>query len=109
MKKKPVKAAAQPSEETRLREIADAVNPLAQLIRKNQRRADKRALNGNGLRDVRLPLAGAVLERKYKGRLISVRVLEVGFEYESKYYKTLSSVAFAVTGHHLSGYHFFEL
>lgn len=97
------------TEESRLREIADTVNPLAQLIKKNQQRAENKATRGKKLRDVRLPLAGAVLERKYKGKLLSVKVLEVGFEYESQYYKTLSAVAFAITGHHLSGYHFFGL
>ena len=54
-----------------LREIANTVNPLAQLMRKNKYRAEKRATeNKKSLRDVRLPLAGAVLEKKYKGREI---------------------------------------
>lgn len=97
------------TEEARLREITDTVNPLAQLIKKNQQRAENKAARGKKLRDVRLPLAGAVLEHKYKGKLLSVKVLEVGFEYESQYYKILSAVAFSVTGHHLSGYHFFGL
>lgn len=48
---------------------------------------------------------GAVLEKKYKGMEISVKVLEVGFEYNSKYYKTFSAVACAITGQHISGYH----
>lgn len=93
-----------------LREIANAVNPLAQLMRKNKYRAEKRATeNKKSLRDVRLPLAGAVLEKKYKGREIAVKVLEIGFEYNGKYYKSLSAVACAITGQHISGYHFFGL
>lgn len=93
-----------------LREIANTVNPLAQLMRKNKYRAEKRATeNRKSLRDVRLPLAGAVLEKKYKGREISVKVLEIGFEYNGKYYKSLSAVACAITGQHISGYHFFGL
>lgn len=93
-----------------LREIANTVNPLAQLMRKNKYRAEKRATeNKKSLRDVRLPLAGAVLEKKYKGREISVKVLEIGFEYNGKYYKSLSAVACAITGQHISGYHFFGL
>lgn len=93
-----------------LREIANTVNPLAQLMRKNKYRAEKRALeNKKSLRDVRLPLAGAVLEKKYKGREIAVKVLEIGFEYNGKYYKSLSAVACAITGQHISGYHFFGL
>ena len=93
-----------------LREIANTVNPLAQLIRKNKYRAEKRSTeNKKSLRDVRLPLAGAVLEKKYKGQEISVKVLEIGFEYNGKYYKSLSAVACAITGQHISGYHFFGL
>ncbi len=93
-----------------LREIANTVNPLAQLMRKNKYRAEKRASeNKKSLRDVRLPLAGAVLEKKYKGQEISVKVLEIGFEYNGKYYKSLSAVACAITGQHISGYHFFGL
>ena len=93
-----------------LREIANTVNPLAQLMRKNKYRSEKRATeNRKSLRDVRLPLAGAVLEKKYKGREISVKVLEIGFEYNGKYYKSLSAVACAITGQHISGYHFFGL
>ena len=93
-----------------LREIANTVNPLAQLMRKNKYRSEKRATeNKKSLREVRLPLAGAVLEKKYKGREISVKVLEIGFEYNGKYYKSLSAVACAITGQHISGYHFFGL
>lgn len=93
-----------------LREIANTVNPLAQLMRKNKYRAEKRTTeNKKSLRDVRLPLAGAVLEKKYKGQEISVKVLEIGFEYNGKYYKSLSAVARAITGQHISGYHFFGL
>lgn len=93
-----------------LREIANTVNPLAQLMRKNKYRAENRATeNKKTLRDVRLPLAGAVLEKKYKGREIAVKVLEIGFEYNGKYYKSLSAVACAITGQHISGYHFFGL
>jgi hypothetical protein len=38
-----------------------------------------------------------------------VNVLEDGFEYEGLRYRTLSSVAKAITGSHLNGYAFFGL
>jgi len=57
----------------------------------------------------RLPLAGALLVREYKGRTIQVRVLPRGFDYEGQVYKSLSAVARAVTGTHWNGYHFFGL
>lgn len=110
-KRTPVLPAEHTDEELQLREYADKINPLAELIKKNQKRKEDKTPKEDGrrLRGVRLPLSGAVLEKKYKGMEISVKVLEVGFEYNSKYYKTLSAVACAITGQHISGYHFFGL
>lgn len=98
-----------PTEEANLRELAETVNPLGQLLKKTQERAENNTEKITPFRDPRLPLAGAVLERKYRGVLLSVKVLDVGFEYKGKYYKTLSAVASAITGHHQSGYYFFGL
>ncbi len=59
--------------------------------------------------DRRLPMAGTVLTREYKGRIVVVTVLPEGFEHEGKVYRSLSAVARAVTGTHWNGYHFFNL
>lgn len=59
--------------------------------------------------DDRLPMPGAIITRRYKGRLLEVRVLPHGFEYEGEIYRTLSAVAKRVTGTHWNGYHFFRL
>lgn len=59
--------------------------------------------------DGRLPMPGAVITRRYKGRSLEVRVLPRGFEYEGEVYRTLSAVARKVTGTHWNGYHFFKL
>lgn len=97
--------------EQQLREYADKINPLAELIKKSKARSNKKEteVSSRKLRDVRLPLPGSVLEKDFKGKRLVVKVLEAGFEYENKYYKTLSAVAVAITGHHISGYHFFGL
>jgi hypothetical protein len=60
-------------------------------------------------RDPRLPDPGAVLERGYQGRTICVKVLNDGFEYDSKQYASLSAIASAVTGMRWNGYSFFGL
>lgn len=60
-------------------------------------------------RDRRLPVTGSLLKRKYKGRVIMVKVLEKGFEYEGKIFKNLTSIAEKITGKHWSGYEFFGL
>lgn len=58
--------------------------------------------------DDRLPMAGAVLTRRYKGRVVEVRVLPHGFEFEGEVYRSLSAVAKKVTGTHWNGFHFFK-
>jgi hypothetical protein len=62
-----------------------------------------------GKRNERLPPAGTLLTRPYKGTTVQVRVLEHGFVYEETIYPSLSAVAKAVTGSHCSGYLFFRL
>jgi hypothetical protein len=60
-------------------------------------------------RNDRIPPAGTLLTRPYKGTTVQVRVLEHGFLYEGTIYPSLSAVAKAVTGSHCSGYLFFRL
>jgi len=57
----------------------------------------------------RLPRPGTILTRRYKGRTLQVEVLEHGFSFEGKAYRSLSAVAKAVTGSHCSGHFFFGL
>jgi hypothetical protein len=59
--------------------------------------------------DRRLPLAGTVLTREYKGEKLQVRVLTNGFEYEGDVFRSLSAVAKKITGTHTNGYLFFRL
>ena len=59
--------------------------------------------------DDRLPPAGSILARSYKGRLLRVRVLSQGFEFEGRTYTSLSAVAKAITGSHGNGFLFFRL
>src|SRR5579871_5267373 len=59
--------------------------------------------------DARLPLAGTILAREYKGSVVQVQVLPRGFEYQGAMYKSLSAVAKAITGQHVNGYAFFRL
>ena len=61
------------------------------------------------LRDKRLPIPGTIIRKQYKGRDILVKVLEKGFEYNRKYYKSITAVVREITGAHWSGYEFFNL
>jgi len=59
--------------------------------------------------DQRLPPPGSMLHRDYKGRQIRVLIVNNGFEYEGQLYKSLTSVANAITGSHVNGFQFFRL
>lgn len=60
-------------------------------------------------RDQRLPIPGTLITKEYKGMSIRVKVLDKGFEYNDKVYRTLTAIAKEVTGSHWNGYLFFNL
>jgi hypothetical protein len=60
-------------------------------------------------RDRRLPVAGSVLKRDYRGRTIEVKVLDEGFEYNGRKHASLSAIASQVTGTRWNGFSFFGL
>jgi Protein of unknown function (DUF2924) len=60
-------------------------------------------------RDLRLPPAGTVVERFYRGQPIRVTVTAHDFEYRGKNYASLSAIAHRVTGTRWNGFHFFGL
>jgi hypothetical protein len=60
-------------------------------------------------RDPRLPEAGTILERQYRGKTVSVKVLKDGFEYDGKQYESLSAIASSVAGTRWNGFSFFGL
>jgi hypothetical protein len=59
--------------------------------------------------DGRLPSAGTVIVRTYKGRRLEIEVLNDQFRFEGQTYKSLSAVAKHITGTHTNGYLFFRL
>src|SRR5262245_56416127 len=48
--------------------------------------------------DPRLPKPGATITREYKGKTLSVKVVEGGFEFAGRQYRSLSALAREVTG-----------
>ena len=64
---------------------------------------------GRRQHDSRLPLPGALLTRKWKGRTLLVEVLKDGFRYENRHYSSLSAIAVAITGTRWTGIAFFGL
>ena len=58
-------------------------------------------------RDSRIPRPGVLLTRQFKDRKIVVKVLENGFEYQSRRYGSLSAIAREITGTRWNGLAFF--
>lgn len=61
------------------------------------------------LRDPRLPAIGSIISKTYHGEPLEVKVLENGFEYKGKVYKSISRVAMEIVHRSISGYVFFGL
>jgi DUF2924 family protein len=64
---------------------------------------------GGPARDPRLPSVGTVLQRQYRDKTITVKILADGFEYDGRTYESLSSIASSVTGTRWNGFSFFGL
>jgi hypothetical protein len=60
-------------------------------------------------RDPRIPPPGGTLTRVYADRRHTVTVLDDGFEYDGKIYRSLSTVAKRITGTGWNGLLFFDL
>jgi hypothetical protein len=65
-------------------------------------------INNKALRPDK-PSCLTVITKEYKDTKYQVKVLEKGFEYTGKIYKTLSAIAKEITGAHWNGYLFFNL
>ncbi len=59
--------------------------------------------------DSRLPMPGSVLIKEHRGKTVSVRVLDAGFEYDGRRFASLSAIAKAITGTKWNGFLFFGL
>ena len=65
--------------------------------------------NRKPFRDRRLPIPGTLITKEYKGNKYELKILEKGFEYNNKIYRSLSAIAKELTGAHWNGYLFFNL
>lgn len=59
--------------------------------------------------DRRIPLPGTILTRNFQGRNIQVKVLQHGFEYDHRWFRSLSGIAEQITGTRWNGLVFFGL
>ncbi len=87
-------------------QLIEEINPLEELRKSNV----GKDLGGTSCkRNKKLPLPGTIIRKTYKGNSLEVKVLEKGFEYGGKSYKSLSNLAKEISGVHCSGFAFFKL
>jgi len=92
---------------TRLEQLINVYDPINNRLLRKVKNPNGSKVQVN--RDGRLPIPGSIINKIYKGNTVRVKVLEKGFEYEDKYYRTLSRIASTITGDHWNGYLFFNL
>ncbi len=68
-----------------------------------------RLANASRQLDPRVPPPGTQLIKRYKDETLTVTVLEDGYQYGDRIYKSLSAIARQVTGTQWNGYVFFGL
>jgi hypothetical protein len=68
-----------------------------------------RVANASRQLDPRVPPPGTQLIKRYKDETLTVTVLEDGYQYGERVYKSLSAIARQVTGTQWNGYLFFSL
>ncbi len=94
----------------RLQELAHGgLGSTASTILDGLAKGDPKDAGAPAKPETMLPAPGARLIREWKGVEYTVTVLEKGFEYQGRKYRSLSAVAKAITGTHWSGPLFFGL
>lgn len=92
------------------REIAsDADLRLCAPKRPTETQPTIRVANASRQLDPRVPPPGTQLIKRYKNETLTVTVLEDGYQYGERVYKSLSAIARQVTGTQWNGYLFFSL
>lgn len=96
--------------EMRIIDLIEKYDPINnKALRPQVISAGKNVVSIPFMRDKRLPIPGTVIHKKYKGQDIHVKVLDKGFEYKDKYYRSLTAIASELTGAHWNGFSFFNL
>ncbi len=115
----PKKAAKRTTKKTRTKKATPKRTPKAKTtpkkkaVPKAKRASAKTAAPAKAApsrdRDPRLPKPGGILTRTFKGKEIKVEVLDAGFAYDGKTWRSLSAIAKEVSGTSWNGYLFFSL
>lgn len=97
-----------PAAKARIEELAPSTLPEGRRRAKVQCEIPPR-MPPSVVRDPRLPAPGTVLSREHKGFAHEVEVLEQGFRYRGRDYRSLSAIAKEIAGTPWNGFTFFGL
>lgn len=95
--------------QSKIQELIQQYDPINNKALRSDTATENQPKKQRLIRDKRLPIPGTVIIKEYKGIKLEVKVLESGFEYNNKAYKSLTAVAKEVTSAHWNGYLFFKL
>lgn len=98
-----------PVTQSRIQQLIQQYDPINNKALRPDGVTENRPKKSALSRDKRLPIPGTVVTKEYKSIKLQVKILESGFEYNNKVYKTLTAIAKEVTGAHWNGYLFFNL
>ncbi|MCM8789978.1 MAG: DUF2924 domain-containing protein [Candidatus Omnitrophica bacterium] len=93
----------------KLKDLVQQYDPINNKAYRPKEKPNENLQKHSSLKDNRLPIPGSTITKTYKGNDIQIKVLEKGFEYKGRIYKSLSAIAKEITGNHWNGYIFFGL
>ena len=93
----------------RIKELIEKYDPINNKAVRPNMDALNQNFSNRPYRDKRLPIPGSRIIRMYKGRNLEIKVLESGFEYDGKIYKSLSAVTHMIAGSNWNAFDFFKL
>jgi hypothetical protein len=102
-------AAKAPAPKAMTEEKSAAKTPAPKAMTEEKSAAKTPAPKNDTSRDPRLPAVGTMLTRKFKGKTVSVKILDDGFLHNQKTYSSLSAVAIAIAGFNYNGFRFWGI
>lgn len=96
-----------PAAKARIEELAPATLPEVKQVRAQCEIPPR--MPRSMVRDSRLPAPGTMLSREHKGFAHEVEMLEQGFRYRGREYRSLSAIAKEIAGTPWNGFTFFGL
>jgi hypothetical protein len=93
----------------KLRELIERYDPINNKAVRPEPQIASKTRPPRNYRDKRIPIPGSSIIRTYKDQKLEVKVLENGFEYDGKIFKSLTMVTKVITGSNWNAFNFFKL